>query len=83
MIQGQSVMHYVTYPHSPQRVARALVDLRNWRCGSCPTNPGRPITSPPEERRGGGQLQRERRVVEDQAEGPEQHPDDELDPGTE
>jgi uncharacterized protein YndB with AHSA1/START domain len=26
MIQGQSVVHYVTYPQSPQRVWRALVD---------------------------------------------------------
>ena len=26
MIQGQSVIHYVTYPHSPRRVWRALVD---------------------------------------------------------
>ena len=26
MIQGQSVVHYVTYPQSPQRVWQALVD---------------------------------------------------------
>ncbi len=40
MIQGQSVMHYVTYPHSPQRVARALVDAEELALWLMPNKPG-------------------------------------------